>query len=53
MYEKKVIIHKTPDLAKMQAVVIDQRTIIYIAIDADPKEAKQRYMSRPNAYKKP
>jgi hypothetical protein len=53
MYEKKQIVHKTPDLTKMQAVVIDLRTVIYISVDADPKEAKKRYLSRPNAYKKP
>jgi hypothetical protein len=53
MYEKKQVIHKTPDLTKMQAVVIDLRTVIYIAVDADPKEARERYLSRPTAYRKP
>lgn len=46
MYEKKPVIARTPDLAKMQAVVINLRTIIYIAVGADPEEARKRYMSR-------
>ena len=45
MYEKKQIV-KSPDLTKMQAVVIDFRTIIYIAQGADPEEARSRYLSR-------
>lgn len=47
MHEKKQSTHKAPDLTKMQAVVIDNRTTIYIAADADPKEAKKRYLERP------
>jgi hypothetical protein len=46
MSEKKQNNFKSPDLSKMQAVVIDLRTIIYIAIDADPEEAKRRYLLR-------
>jgi hypothetical protein len=46
MHEKKSTIVKTPDLSKLQAVVINLRTIIYIAAGADPVEAKKRYMSR-------
>jgi len=46
MYDKKPSVVKTPDLAKLQAVVINLRTIIYIAVGADPEEAKKRYMSR-------
>ncbi len=46
MYEKKPSIVKTPDLSKLQAVVINLRTIIYIAVDADPEEAKKRYLTR-------
>ncbi len=53
MHEKKQITHRPPDLSKMQAVVIDARTTIYIAHDADPKEAKKRYLSVPSGYKKP
>jgi hypothetical protein len=46
MYEKKQIIFKSPDLAKLQEVLIDHRTKIYIALGADPEEARQRYMLR-------
>ena len=46
MYEKKQANFKSPDLSKMQEVVIDGRTKIYIAKDADPEEAKKRYHSR-------
>ncbi len=46
MYDKKQINFKSPDLTKMQEVVIDFRTKIYIAIDADPEEAKSRYFNR-------
>ncbi len=37
---------KSPDLSNLQEVVIDRRTRIYIANDADPAEAKKRYLSR-------
>jgi hypothetical protein len=46
MFEKKQTNFKTPDLNKLQEVVIDARTRIYIALDADPTEAKNRYLSR-------
>ena len=46
MYEKKPNSYTSPDLTKMQAVVIDIKTIIYIALDADPKLAKSNYLSR-------
>ncbi len=46
MYEKKPNSYTSPDLSKMQAVVIDIKTIIYIALDADPKLAKSSYLSR-------
>ncbi len=47
MYEKKPAgAIKTLDLSKMQAVVIDLRTVIYIALGADAVEAKKRYLSR-------
>lgn len=37
---------KSPDLSKLQEVVIDVKTKIYIAIGADPEEARSRYRSR-------
>jgi hypothetical protein len=52
MFEKKQTTFIGPDLTKMQEVKIDEKTRIYIAIGADPKEARSRYFSR-NADKKP
>jgi hypothetical protein len=46
MYEKKQNNFKTPDLSKLQEVIIDVRTKIYIDPDADPEEARKRYLSR-------
>jgi len=46
MYEKKQVVFKSPDLSKMQAVVIDHKTTIYIENGSDPKKAKHRYFSR-------
>jgi len=46
MYEKKQDHFKSPDLSKMQAVVIDRNTVIYIAIGDDPEEARNRYFAR-------
>lgn len=46
MFEKKQGAFKTPDLSKLQEVVIDVRTKIYIAVGADPDEARTRYLSR-------
>lgn len=46
MYEKKPNSVKTPDLAKMQAVVINNRTVIYIASGANIEEARKRYNAR-------
>jgi len=46
MYDKKQSNFKSPDLSKLQEVVIDLRTKIYIAIGSDPEEAKVRYLSR-------
>ena len=60
MQEKKPIIFKTPDITKMQEVVINHNTKIYIAVGADPEEARSRYLNRPDsrgrspfAHKKP
>lgn len=46
MYEKKPNIFKSPDLGKLQEVLIDHRTKIYIALGADPEEARKRYFER-------
>ena len=53
MIEKKGNVIKSPDLAKMQAVVINPRTTIFITTDADPEEARTKYLERRNEGKKP
>lgn len=47
MQERKQIIMKSPDITKMQEVVINQNTKIYIAVGADPEEARSRHWNRP------
>jgi hypothetical protein len=47
MPEKKRMIFKSPDITQMQEVVINYRTKIYIAIGADPEEARFRHLNRP------
>jgi hypothetical protein len=46
MFEKKTANFKSPDLSKLKEVIIDHRTKIYIAPDADIEEAKSRYLYR-------
>ena len=46
MSEKKQIQFESPNISKMQAVQIDIKTTIYIALGADPDEAKKRYIIR-------
>jgi hypothetical protein len=46
MFNTKPDSSKSPDLSKMKEVVIDHRTKIYIALDADAEEAKSRYLFR-------
>ncbi len=50
--DKKTIVFKSPDTTKLQTVVIDLKTKIYIAQDADPEEARKRYHDRIDAQKK-
>jgi len=52
MQDRKGNVIKSPDLNKMKAVIIDNRTTIYINADADAEEAKNRYMERKNEGKK-
>jgi hypothetical protein len=40
---------KTPDITKMQEVIINARTRIYIRMGADPEEARIRYQARQEA----
>jgi len=51
MFEKKQQTFITPDLTKLQEVIIDVKTRIYIAVGADPKEARNRYKARVEAKK--
>ena len=51
MQERKQTIFKTPDITKMQEVVINHRTKIYIAVGADAEEARSRYFARIGAKK--
>lgn len=46
MSEKKQIVFKSPDLSKLKEVIVDHRTKIYIAPDADIEEAKNKYLFR-------
>jgi len=46
MYEKKQVVFKSPDCGKMQEVIVDFKTRIYIPIGADPKKARTRYLTR-------
>jgi len=52
MFEKKPVVFKSPDMSKLQEVVIDVKTKIYIAMDADPEEARSRYWARIDAKNK-
>lgn len=49
MQEKYKSSFVTPDISKMQEVIINHRTKIYIAQGADPEEARTRYWSRQDA----
>ena len=44
--DKKQTNYKTPNLSKMQEVIIDRKTSIYIDLDADPEIARSRYLER-------
>ncbi|HUX95622.1 MAG TPA: hypothetical protein VMV47_07805 [Bacteroidales bacterium] len=46
MFEKKTTPFKSPDLSKLKAVIIDHRTTIYIAREADSEEAREKYLMR-------
>jgi hypothetical protein len=46
MHDKKQDHFKSPDLSKLQPVVIDRNTTLYIAVGDDPEEAKKRFIAR-------
>jgi len=52
MSDKKQNVFKSPDVSKMQAVVIDRNTVIYIGPDEDPEVARSRFVAR-LGYRKP
>ena len=52
-YSKPSLNFKTPDLTKLQEVIIDFRTKIYIAIGANPEKAKLDYLARRETINKP
>ncbi len=45
-FDKKQATFKSPNVAKMQEVIIDEKTRIYIDADADPVEGRKRYLER-------
>lgn len=49
MFDKTQNKFKSPNLKEMQAVVIDERTIIYIKKDEDAAKARSRYLERRKA----
>jgi hypothetical protein len=49
MYERRTVVFKSPDISKLKEVVIDHRTKIYIAPEADIEEARTRYFARNTA----
>lgn len=51
-YDKKATTYKSPDLSKLQEVIIDFKTKIYIAVGADPDEARERYFAKMDLKKK-
>jgi hypothetical protein len=53
MQDRKQAVFKTPDITKMQEVIINPRTRIYIPIGADPEEARSRYWAKQEAKGKP
>lgn len=49
MSDKKVNNFISPDLSKLQAVIVDHRTTIYIPLGADKEKAKNRYLHQMNS----
>ena len=46
MYTKKQVKLESPDTRNLQAVRIDSKTTIFIALGANPEKAKSRFLSR-------
>ena len=45
-HDKKQVRTESPNVGTLQAVVIDKKTTIYIAPEADAEEARKRYLLR-------
>jgi len=45
MFEKKQSSFNSPDMSKLKAVVINEKTRIYVPLDVDPEIARARYWS--------
>jgi len=46
MFDKKQNNFKSPDVRKMQEIIINARTRIYVETGIDPEKAKERYLER-------
>jgi hypothetical protein len=46
MSEKKQDHFKSPDVTKLQPVVIDRNTTLYIPMEDDPEEARKKFIAR-------
>jgi len=49
MSDKKTHNFQSPDLNKLQGVVVDHKTTIYISLGDDPVKAKNRYLYQMNS----
>lgn len=49
MSDKKANNFQPPDLNKLQAVIVDHRTTIYIPLGADKEKAKNRCLHQMNS----
>ncbi|MCD4832896.1 MAG: hypothetical protein K8R31_03805 [Bacteroidales bacterium] len=49
MREKKPNNFPSPNLNNLQRVAIDHKTVIFIAVGADPEKAKRRYLEQINS----
>ncbi|MFC2104338.1 hypothetical protein ACFLS4_03185 [Bacteroidota bacterium] len=49
MNEKRPHNFQSPDLNKLQVVVVDRKTTIYIPLGADPVKAKNRCLYQMNS----
>lgn len=49
MSNKKLFNFQSPDLSKLQEVIVDHKTTIFIAMGADPDKAKRKYREQMNS----